>query len=91
MDIKILEETDSKIVVEMIGKDHTLCNAIKKELHNDSKVKNATYYMEHPATSHPKMIVETTGKEPRKALADAASKLKKQINELKKEAEKELK
>ena len=48
----------------------------------------AAYNISHPLTGIPKFIVETSDKEPKKALADAVSRLKKKNAELKKEAAK---
>ena len=81
MEIKVLEEDDSKLRFELVGEGHTLCNALREELWNDEHVKYAAYAIKHPLIGVPEFIVETDGKKsPRKALTDAAKRLKK-INE----------
>lgn len=79
------------MVFELAGSDHTLCNALKKELYADDKVKAASYAIKHPSIGIPQMIVETSGKSPRDALADAAKRLQKQCERFRSAAEKELK
>lgn len=77
MEIKVLEKAKNRLVVEVVDEDATLCNAIRKELWNDSSVKAAAYYTEHPSAGSPRIIVETAGKDPKGALMDAAARLKK--------------
>lgn len=83
MEIRILEESKKSIKVEMIGEDHTLADALRQELWNDSDVTISGYNIEHPLISSPILIVETSGKkEARKALLEAAERLKKKNNTL---------
>jgi DNA-directed RNA polymerase subunit L len=89
MEIKIIEESKDRIVIDIEGEDATLCNSLRKELYNDDKVKNASYAVEHPAVGVPRMIIETSGKSPKDALVDAAKRLKKDIAAFKKAFEKE--
>jgi len=78
MELNILEETKEMIRVELVGEDHTLANALRKELWQDSSVKIAGYDIEHPLVGNPILTVETDGKvDPRKALVSAAERLKK--------------
>ena len=86
MEFNVLEEKSKKLVFELIGEDHTLCNALREELWNDKSVKISAYNIEHPLLRIPKFVVETDGtKEPRKALKDAITRLKKKNAELKKD------
>lgn len=80
MEINVIEEKKNKLIFELKGSSHTLCNALKDELLNDSNVKIATYSIRHPLVGEPKFIVETDGVDPRKALTAAADRLKK-LNE----------
>lgn len=82
MEIKVIEESKKKIIFELIGSDHTFCNALKKELLNDDNVKVATYTISHPLINIPKFIVETnTQKEPVEVLKAAANRLVKENKE----------
>ena len=81
MELKVLEDTKKRMVFELIGADHTLCNSLKKELWKDSSIRAASYKIEHPLIGIPKFIIETNGqKEPRAVLKAAASRLQK-LNE----------
>ncbi len=78
MEIKVFENTKKRLVFELIGADHTLCNALKKELWNDDSVRAAAYNIAHPLIGIPKFIVETNGqKEPDAVLKSAVNRLKK--------------
>ena len=86
MEIKILDDKKTKLIVEIKGVDHTLCNALKSELWNDKHVKIATYSIRHPQISLPQMIVVTDGEiSPKNALIKAAQRLNKINEKLKKE------
>ncbi len=86
MEIKILDDKRNKLILEIKGADHTLCNALKSELWNDKHVKIATYSIRHPQISMPQMIVETDGDEsPKNALINAVERLHKINAKFKKE------
>ena len=89
MELNVLEESPKRIVAEVKGTTHTLCNPIKTELWKNKHVKLATYSISHPLIGVPKFIVETDGTiKPRKAMADAAAKLADSADKLKKELKK---
>lgn len=91
MEIKILDDKKNKIILEVKGADHTLCNIIKSELWSDKHVKIATYSIRHPQISVPQIIVETDGEEsPKNALINAVQKLHKTNEKFKKEFLKEI-
>ncbi len=77
MEINVIEQSKHKMVFEIKGEDDTFANALKDMLYNDSNVKIASYRIEHPLIGIPKFIIETKG-DPKKALIDAAKKLKKE-------------
>ncbi|MFH0875920.1 MAG: DNA-directed RNA polymerase subunit L [archaeon] len=86
MEINILEDKKKRLVFELKGEDHTICNLLREELTNDSAVSVAAYNISHPLIGIPKFIVETNAdKEPKKALKDAISRLKKKNDNLKKQ------
>ena len=83
MEINVLEEKKKKMIFELKGENHTLCNALREELWNDNSVTVSAYNINHPLIGVPKFIVETDGeKEPRKAVKDALTRLKKKNSEL---------
>ena len=84
MKVKILEEKKNRLTIEIKGEGHVFCNALKKELWNDSHVKISAYKIDHPLAGVPTLVVETDGKEdPRKALAEAAKRLGKEAEKFK--------
>ncbi len=86
MEVKILDDKKNKIILEIKGVDHTLCNALKAELWNDKHVKIATYSIRHPQISIPQVIVETDGEvSPKNALINAVQRLHKNNEKFKKE------
>ncbi|MBR9677393.1 DNA-directed RNA polymerase subunit L [Candidatus Woesearchaeota archaeon] len=92
MELKILEDKKNRLVVEIKGEDHTLCNALKAELWNDKKVTVASYRIAHPLVGIPTLIVETeSSTAPKKALQNAISRLSKQNDEFKKEVKAKIK
>lgn len=91
MELNVLEESKNKIIVEIKGQSHTICNALNRELWNDKSVKAAGYNVKHPVASSPVLIVETDGKNPRDALADAAKRLGKSSEKFIKSFDKEIK
>lgn len=91
MEIKILDDKKNRLLVNVKGADHTLCNALKTELLEDKHVKFATYSIKHPQISMPQLLVETDGEEsPRNALMNAAQRLQKTNERFRKELIKEI-
>ncbi|MBN2454577.1 DNA-directed RNA polymerase subunit L [Candidatus Woesearchaeota archaeon] len=89
MELNVVEETPKRLVAEVKGASHTLCNALKSELWKNSHVKVATYAIKHPLVGSPTITVETDGTaKPRKVVADAVSKLSAKTDKLKKEIKK---
>lgn len=84
MEVKVLEEKKNRLTIEIKGEGHAFCNALKKELWNDSHVKISAYKIDHPLVGVPTLIVETDGKEaPKKALIEATKRLGKETDKFK--------
>lgn len=82
MEIKILENDKNRMVFQLIGADHTFCNALKKELVGVTGVEIATYAIEHPQIGIPKMLIQTKGAtKPAKTLETAVKNLEKKNKE----------
>lgn len=91
MELKILEETKNRLVLEIKGESHTLCNALKEELRKDKSVSVVSYYIAHPDIDQPTFTVETKGTEPRKALLQAVLHIKQENEAFQKAFRKEVK
>ena len=78
MEIQILEETKTRLVLKVDGWGHIITNALKSELWNDKNIKLAGYNIAHPLEGVPVLVVETnTSSNPRKSLNEAIKRLKK--------------
>ena len=80
MEVTILEDKKKRLVFEIKGEDHTLCNALREELWNDKSVTVAAYNISHPMIGVPKFIVEA--EDPKASVKDAISRLKKKNTEV---------
>ena len=85
MEFKVIEESKTKLVFELIGETHTFCNILKDELRNVKGVELATYRIDHPLVGVPQFLIETKGVEPKKALKDALKAIKKKAEEFSKQ------
>lgn len=72
MNLKKLEKTKEKLKVEVQGEDHTLLNLLRDNAWKTG-ADQASYMIEHPYLSEPKIIIK--GKHPAKTLADAAQQI----------------
>ena len=91
MEMNVLEEKKGKIVFELSGVSHTICNILKKELWNEKNIKNAGYTIRHPLVGKSEFHVETDSGDPRKAVASACQKVKKEMEKFASEFKKEVK
>jgi DNA-directed RNA polymerase subunit L len=93
MEIHIIESSKNKLVFDLKGEGHALCNAVKKELWNDSDVNISGYHIEHPQVGVPRITVETKkgSKTPQKAVQDACKRLLKQNEQFLEKFKKEVK
>jgi len=83
MEVKILEETKKKAVIEI--DNQTIATIIERELWNDSHIKAAGQRMKHPLTGKPTLLIETDGsEEPKTAVKEAIKRLKKELDKFKK-------
>ena len=82
MEINIIEDKKKRLVFELKGEGHTLCNVLREELWNDKSVTVSAYNISHPLVGIPTFIIETSSKSPKKALKDAISRLKKKNSTL---------
>ena len=88
MEFKVIEESKTQLIFELIGETHTFCNVLKKELQNVKGVQIATYKIDHPLVGIPTFVLETSGIEPRDALKKGIEGLKKLAKEFQKEVKK---
>ncbi|MBI2084669.1 MAG: hypothetical protein HYT70_03615 [Candidatus Aenigmarchaeota archaeon] len=75
MELKKIEESDKRMIVEFEDETIGFANMVKDKLWEDSSVKEAATIREHPYLSKPKVLVETSRGSPRTALEKAGKKL----------------
>lgn len=92
MELRLINKDGRSLTVKIIGEDHTLCNILRKTLHEDDHVITASYTIEHPLLEHPTFYVNVKkGKTPERALTDAAERIIESCDELQKKLSRELK
>ena len=91
MEINIIKEDKTKLEIEIVGEDHTLCNALRRELWKNKDIKAAAYNIEHPLVSQPRFIVQTNKEDPKKALIKASESLNDEFKKFKDLINKQLK
>lgn len=83
MELKTIEESDQHMLVEISGESHTFCNLMRKTLHQDKHVKSASYSIEHPLLSEPKLYVKVaSGSRPKEVLRNAAKRIADECKDL---------
>ncbi|MBI2547249.1 MAG: hypothetical protein HYW23_02270 [Candidatus Aenigmarchaeota archaeon] len=83
MELKKIEGTDKKLLVELDGETIAFANMVKDKLWEDSSVKESASIMEHPYLAKPKILVETSRGSPETALEKATGKLIDEAKEFK--------
>jgi len=92
MEIELVEKRDDSILIKIIGEDHTFCNLLRAELAKDENVVSAVYTIEHPLTEPPKFYLKVKReKSPERVLTDAAGRVLEQLEDLRRQFQKELK
>jgi DNA-directed RNA polymerase subunit L len=87
MDIRILEENDEMLKVEI--DDVTLVNLLNEKIWKQRGIEFSAYNIEHPYLSKP--IITVRSKNPKKALIDAADKIIDDVDALRKKLQAVLK
>ena len=92
MEINVLEEKKNRLVLEVKGEGHGLCNLLNKAVWKDKSTNIAGYSIDHPLSGVPRVIVETDGKKaPKDVLKGAIKNLRKECDEFQKAFEKTVK
>lgn len=85
MEIKVVDKSKNRFEFQIIGEDHTLCNALIEELKKIPEVDSASYGIRHPLEGIPKVLVESKKKDPQDLLLLAIKNLSKKNDSFKKE------
>ncbi|MCK5283356.1 MAG: DNA-directed RNA polymerase subunit L [Nanoarchaeota archaeon] len=88
MEINVIEEKKGKIIFELNGVSHTICNILKNELWKDKHIKEVGYTIRHPLVGKPEFTIETDGEDPRKIVASTCQKIEKEFDKFSSEFKK---
>ena len=69
MELRVLEKGKDRMKIEVVGETHTMLNLLRENAWKE-KADQASYVIEHPYLSHPKIIVKAAS--PKKVLLNAA-------------------
>ncbi|HDM36667.1 MAG TPA: DNA-directed RNA polymerase subunit L [Candidatus Syntrophoarchaeum butanivorans] len=83
MELKVLEERENELEIEVIGEGHTMMNLLKSSLLDDPDVLVATYDIKFPTISNPILYIRTReGRNPYDAIKDAVDRIITRFDEL---------
>ena len=88
MEVEILEKKKNMLKFKVKGETHTLCNILRRELMSDNAIEFAGYRVEHPLINEAIFTVRTGRKDPKKAVKDAITRIKKNADSFKTQAKK---
>ena len=85
--MKLINEESDKIVMEVTGETHTLCNILRKRLMQQDEVTAAAYDITHPLIGQPEFEVHSPN--PRESIKTAAEHIKEEAASFKEIVNKE--
>ncbi len=91
MELKKIEDSGKRIIVEFNDETLAFANMVKDKLWEDSSIKEAASIMDHPYLSKPRILLETSRGSPQAALEKVAEKLEAEAKELKDKLKESLK
>lgn len=83
MKISWITQEKTKLEFELIGEDHTFCNAIRRELWQHNDLNLAAYKIAHPLASEPTIVIATNKQDALKVLNSSIESLKKKSKAIK--------
>lgn len=86
--MKVINEDSNKLVFEVTGEGHTICNILRKRLMAKDEVTAAAYDITHPLVGQPEF--EVHGENPRESIIEASEQIKEEANQFKEILTKEL-
>lgn len=79
--MKVVEEDTNRLVLEITGESHTICNILRKRLMAQDEVNAAAYDITHPLVGQPEFEVNSTN--PRESIKTAAETIKQEAAQFK--------
>ncbi|NYZ74486.1 DNA-directed RNA polymerase subunit L [Candidatus Micrarchaeota archaeon] len=85
MAAKILVNEKNTLEMDLGGADQSLAQLLAERIMEDKDVEFASYKVEHPIMSTPKLIVRTKKGDPAKLVLEKLDELKKELGEFRKQ------
>ena len=85
MEVKILLNEKDTVELELVGADQSLAQLMTIKLNEENDVEFASYKVDHPVLGSPRIIVKTKKGDPAKLIISTAEKMKKEIEDFKKQ------
>ncbi len=79
--MKIINEEPEKLVLEITGETHTICNILRKRLMSQEDIYASAYEITHPLIGEPEFEVHSPS--PRESLIKASQEVKDEAYEFK--------
>ncbi|WP_455645699.1 DNA-directed RNA polymerase subunit L [Methanosphaera sp.] len=79
--MKVIEEQPEKLVLEITGETHTICNILRKRLMDQDDIHAAAYDITHPLIGQPEFEVHSPN--PRDSISRAATDVKQEAADFK--------
>lgn len=77
--MKYLRKDDDRVVIEVTGETHTICNILRKRLMQQDEVSAAAYDITHPLIGQPEF--ELVAEKPEEAIITACEEIKSEAAE----------
>jgi len=81
MAVRVLQESQNQLTLELIGQDHTLANFVRRGLLRHKDTEYASYTIEHALVSDPVLLL-TSRSEPKKVLLQSLEQLRSSLSAL---------
>lgn len=79
--MKYIKNEEERMILEITGESHTICNILRKRLMSQDEVSAAAYDITHPLIGQPEF--EIVSENPKESLVTASKAVKDESNEFK--------
>ncbi len=81
MEVNILVKEKNVLELELVGVDQSLAQMISEKLNTNKDVEFASFKLDHPTQSQPRLYVRTKKTDPSKLVLEAIADVKKEIED----------
>lgn len=91
MKLRVLREEKNMVEFMLEGERHAFPNLLKQKLLGNKEVEYVSYVLDHPTDKNARFVLKTAGKNPKKALEEAAKEIDAELDEFASKAKKAFK